>query len=350
MGRGALLEKIAALACFVIAACTVDATGEGPELVRCAAPEDCPTPADPCTLAVCSSNFCYEEPALDGPLPEQTPGDCVLRVCQSGSLVIVADAADAADADPCTVDTCTEAGPAHSPAPEGAACANGAGQNGLCTGGLCIPECVVPEDCAHGPCEEPICDANRCKLKPVTGEPLVPVEDDPGDCKVPACSGGMLVAATDDRDIPEDSNPCTADACTSGVPSNTPVPPGPVAGCSGECDGAGMCLECIVDADCPTTSHCESNVCFACDNGTMDPGETGVDCGDPVCGDCLGTTCMTGVSCASGFCVDLVCCDVDMCGECQTCAPAGTCVAVADGLPDDSCAPLETCQDMGCTP
>ncbi|MBL9027872.1 MAG: hypothetical protein JNL21_37115 [Myxococcales bacterium] len=342
--------SIAWVSCFVLAACVVDATGEGTDRPRCKEDAECPAPADPCTSAVCRANFCYEEPGQDGPLADQTAGDCALLVCEGGSLRTVADGADAADADPCTMDSCTEAGPSHQPAPEGTSCANAAGQNGSCIAGACVPECLVPADCEHTPCEEAICEANRCKQKPVTGEPTLPVDDAPGDCQRPICAAGTLTTEADDADIPEDDNVCTEDTCAAGVPSNDPLPAGPAAGCSGECDGAGVCLACVVDSHCVAGSHCENNVCFACDNGTMDPGETGVDCGDPVCGACLGTTCLTGMSCASGFCVDLVCCDVAVCGECQTCSPSGSCAGVADGLPDDSCTPLETCQDMGCTP
>lgn len=335
---------------LALAACSVDATGEGPDRPSCQVTEDCPVPADPCTSAVCRSGFCYEQAGPDGPLGAQTAGDCVLAVCNGGVLSSVVDPADAADDDPCTIDTCSEAGPAHEAAPEGSACATAAGQNGACLGGVCVPECVSVEDCDHGPCEEPLCEANRCKRKPITGTPTQAVEDPPGDCQRPTCQAGTLGSEPDDADVPDDDNVCTADSCAAGVPLNDPIPAGPVPGCPGACDGAGVCLACVLDADCGAGAHCEGNVCFACDNGVMDPGEAGIDCGDPVCGDCLGATCMTGMSCATGLCVDSVCCDVALCGECQTCAPAGSCVPVAEGLPDDSCAPLETCQDMGCTP
>ncbi len=313
------LARFEAVLFLIAVGCTVDAVGSGPDRPRCAGDADCPAPQNPCEVGVCRSNFCYVEQATDGPLLSQVPGDCTFSICQAGVLVNERDDTDSVDADPCTIDACTDAGPTHQPAPEMTPCLL-PGQNGSCIGGICVVECTMDSQCPTADCQAPKCDGNKCKT------------------------------VIDDTNVPDDGLPCTFETCTAGVLSTGDVPAGPAAGCPTECDGMGACYECLDDAHCAMGSHCESNVCFSCTNLMVDPGETGVDCGDPVCGDCPGTACTMGPNtCASGFCVDGVCCDEAMCGECETCAPAGSCVPVADGIMDDSCTAPDVCILGDCT-
>ncbi len=330
-------------------ACSVDAVGEGPSLVRCAAPEECPAPPDACSFAVCQSGFCYTEPGADGPTVTQTPGDCAVASCQAGTLASLPDPTDAADAEPCTIDTCTDAGPSHQPAPEGTPCETLASQNGTCVAGVCTVACDDDDDCMPGPCQTAVCDVNICDYSVVTGDPTSPVPDPRGDCQEPACTAGMLGSAFDDMDLPPDQGPCVTEGCALGSPTFAFVPAGPAPGCPIGCDGMGVCLECLSDLDCPVGEHCEANICYACDNLVMDPGETGVDCGDPVCGDCLGAICTVGTTCHSGNCVDARCCQTAMCGECENCL-TGSCIDVPDNMVDpDTCVAPNMCEGGSCT-
>lgn len=300
--------------------CTVDAVGIGPDRPRCTGDADCPAPDNPCEVGVCRSNFCYVEPAEDRPLLSQTVGDCTFSICRGGVLLNERDDTDNADDDPCTIDACSDAGPTHTPAPDMTPCAL-SGQAGSCIAGVCVVECTTVAECpTAGPCQAAECKDNRCRT------------------------------IIDDTNVPDDNLPCTIETCSAGVAFMSNAPPGPAPGCPTECDGMGACYECIDDTHCPAGSHCEDHACYSCSNMMVDPGETGVDCGDPVCGDCPGTACTVGVdTCASGFCVDDVCCTTSICGECETCAPAGTCVPVLDGITDDSCTPPDVCILGDCT-
>lgn len=66
-------------------------------------------------------------------------------------------------------------------------------------------------------------------------------------------------------------------------------------------------------------------------------------------------SCDTGGDCASGNCVDGVCCETASCGSCETCAGGtpGICAAVRDGTDADSCQGLcdadGVCQEDECT-
>jgi hypothetical protein len=97
------------------------------------------------------------------------------------------------------------------------------------------------------------------------------------------------------------------------------------------CDDAGDCVGCNQDSDCGPGRGCTANHACQdlCNDGIVDFGETGVDCGGP-CQPCPnGQQCANGADCASGFCTDGVCC-ISACGSpCETCnqtATPGSCV------------------------
>ena len=99
----------------------------------------------------------------------------------------------------------------------------------------------------------------------------------------------------------------------------------------GACDGEGSCV-----------AHCS--------NGVKDFSETDVDCGGG-CDPCaLAQSCIVEEDCASGFCIDEVCCDAGCDGICEACnlgGDEGTCTPHPAGTdPDDDCAPL-TCNGAG---
>jgi hypothetical protein len=67
----------------------------------------------------------------------------------------------------------------------------------------------------------------------------------------------------------------------------------------------------------------------------------------------VGNACTTGADCASGFCVDRVCCKTSSCGTCEACnqlANPGTCTPVRDAPDPDSCVPPKRCNAAGMCP
>jgi hypothetical protein len=96
------------------------------------------------------------------------------------------------------------------------------------------------------------------------------------------------------------------------------------------CDGTSdqtepSCLtSCLYSSQCDPTAACDANVCVP----KLANGEV----------------CMSGSDCASGFCVDGVCCNSSCGGLCMSCVGSstggadGTCEPVASGTdPDDEC-------------
>ncbi len=95
---------------------------------------------------------------------------------------------------------------------------------------------------------------------------------------------------------------CLAATCEGGQCGQAPEPAGAACGL-GQCDGAGQCVECLVDADCDS-GVCQAGVCAdaGCGDGKKNGGESDVDCGGP-CGGCeVGEGCGAPADCLSGVC------------------------------------------------
>ena len=61
-----------------------------------------------------------------------------------------------------------------------------------------------------------------------------------------------------------------------------------------------------------------------------------------------GTECAYPEQCASGSCVDGVCCRQTACGTCETCrSPGGTCVRLPPGIDPNSCTDGRACRPDG---
>ena len=200
------------------------------------------------------------------------------------------------------------------------------------TGGGAPPECATDADCpgAVTECRSPRCDAGNCvtDFRPAG---TVVDEQSVGDCSVYECNGaGDTRRWPAPSDFTSDGNDCTTDACNGVVPTHDPAPSG--TPCSGGWCSGGACVECLTDANC-SGSRCIGNVCIecingadcasgvcagnvcqapACDDGVLNGGEGGVDCGGP-CPRCPnGTPCVDASACESAACVDGACaCGVD---------------------------------------
>jgi hypothetical protein len=244
-----------------------------------------------------------------------------------------------------------------------------AGSEGTCTA---VPTGEDPDsDCNSGEA----CDASgTCLL--VDGETC----GGPGECLSNACADGVCC----DSDCVGECRACIGSVsggndgeCTF-IPG-TPAPNDPEDECTdGACNGAGACVlddgqscsdgaECL-SGNCPTDDGVCCNeacggLCRSCidtENGgttgtcgnvslNLDPDD---DCTDPDvcdgnggCGRAQGAGCTNNNQCASGFCVDDVCCDTSCNGDCEACTNAitggteGECNPVPDGTSDPACAP-----------
>ncbi len=134
-------------------------------------------------------------------------------------------------------------------------------------------------------------------------------------------------------------------------------------GCSNtvECLPGLVCQDgvCCSEAACPECTNCGAD--GECTIGvTRAPDPTGLACVDAnVCdpdGVCLlelGQECGVMEACASGNCVDDVCCDQAECGTCLDCDASGSCSVIVTNADDvtGSCRGASTCDDTGdCVP
>ncbi|MDI1451101.1 hypothetical protein [Polyangium sp. 6x1] len=115
------------------------------------------------------------------------------------------------------------------------------------------------------PCESAAnCNDNSsCTIDTCSDEKIcvyTPIADGPnpaqtvGDCQRIDCAAGQEVTVTDNADIPDDNEPCTADACTNGTPSNTDTPDG------GNCqrgDESGTCQMGVCQISCDAQNPCD---------------------------------------------------------------------------------------------
>lgn len=187
-----------------------------------------------------------------------------------------------------------------------AACPSGNCVDGVCCDSACSGVCETCAGASPGQCDaltdgssDPTCDAPKgcTAICGVSG------------CEVQCGLGTACLTASD----------CESGHCVDGVCCESAC-----AGSCVACDGAtpGTCASVGTDTDpdneCPDAEGCVS-VCGA-------SGKCSGACGD------LGRVCASGDECATGFCVDGVCCASACDGECLVCngAVPGICDAIAD--------------------
>ncbi|MCB9728248.1 MAG: hypothetical protein H6744_00120 [Deltaproteobacteria bacterium] len=266
---------------------------DGAQGTGCEVAADCPAPAGPCLVAVCSAEgVCVSEAAADATACDDgnacTTGEaCSAGACSGGTngCACVADGDCAAfeDGDLC---------------------------NGVlvCEGGGCVVaegsvvSCALGE--ADGPCRKTVCE-------PTTGSCVAELTADDTPC--------------DDGDL------CTlGDRCVAGV-----------------CAPGGVPLAC------PASGPCVTVTCEPAKGCVSTPASDGASCsdGDP-CTEgeaCVGGACTGGTgSCACENDADCAAVDTDLCDGGLVC-DAGECVA--GGAPPVSCPPASNpCRVNACVP
>ncbi len=265
-------------------------SGGGGADVPCRQNIDCDD-ANPCTIDVCSDGDCVNE--ATGTVPEDATDDCVDIRCDGAEPTAVADdTEDAADpAPPCHTATCSNGLPMSAYAPVDTPCGEAplaCDGEGACTGCEGDVDCGVVQGCAIPECSaDGVCDPGLLVAGTV-------VPDPEGNCRVRQCSGQSGVAnevlASDD---PPPDVTCGVGTCLAGsTPYVQPAPQGTacavglfVGRCSGGTTGDAACVECSTQGDCDFAP--EGGRCFADADA----------CGCSGAGDCeepwrLGPSCM----------------------------------------------------------
>ncbi len=236
--------------------------GEG-NCVGCTVAADCGEDTE-CQTFACDNRTCSATNADAGTvITMQSDGDCHVNQCNgSGGIENVEDNEDLpVDGIECTQDLCAAGTPSNPNEIAGVACGTGTDQ---CDGqGNCV-ECLGPADCpgVDDECQQRACDNGVCGFDyTMAGTPVSGQTD--GDCQELQCDGsGSIITVDLDTDLPDDSNACTDDVCTAGVPTNPFEPSGTSCGGTLVCDGAGQCVGCNVPADCPgVDDECKSRTC-----------------------------------------------------------------------------------------
>ncbi len=211
----------------------------------------------------------------------------------------------------------------------------------FCSAGVCLAKrsngdaCYAGNECGSGFCADGTCCDTKCdgqcEACDVLGDEgaCVPVVGAPHGARPECASDGTVCGGAcggDDREACDYSGAetsCRAASCTDGVA---------IVGAS--CDGAGSCPgqvdvacapflcgedvcdgDCAADSDCAEGHFCQAGLCTRTEE--------------------LGDTCSGANECASGHCVDGVCCDTACEGQCEACdldERAGTC-SPASGQP-----------------
>ncbi len=256
-------------------------------------------------------------------------GDCETVTCKANDVgqacTAGVDTKDIKDDDnPCTTDLCIDGEPKNQvdPALEGDSCDPGEPGDGWCISGVCTKNTCGDEILGDGEvCDDGNevdadgCD-NDCTYSCVDAE--ADCAHTVGDCRKEACNAKYVCTqSVDSSDVPDDTNPCTTDACRAGgVPVNDPLDEG--SSCPPEGGGDGWCL---------------SNVCTKnkCTDGIKGDAEV-CDDGNEVEGDGCDNDCTYSCVTAADDCEHTV-------GDChkEICTAQHTCDQQVDGtdIPDD---------------
>jgi hypothetical protein len=233
--------------------------------------------------------------------------------------------------------------------------------------------CVTKDECPGKelPCEYRTCEDGVCGVVLIGAGFALPDDQQPkGLCVRLECDAQGIDQPKPIDDPPVPNSECVTTSCDLAATSidldKPPIIDGFVeqgTSCTENegavCDGAGSCVACLIDSDCPAdcsgnACKCQQNACVSalCDNMVKDGDETDVDCGGPACNPCPnGGACALEGDCASGVCLNSVCqaatctdsvwngteTDVDCGGgsNCDRCASGKACQA-SDGSDCDS--------------
>ncbi|HLK89682.1 MAG TPA: hypothetical protein VKZ18_07305 [Polyangia bacterium] len=220
-----------------------------------------------------------------------------------------------------------------------AAVGDDAGVDGACQG-LCLTPplgtpCTSPAGCGSGFCVDGVCCNTAC-----TGSGMT--------CNAAGSVGTCTAAAAQANGATcNQASECASGFCVDGVCCDTACTDSTMTcfsvGSIGTCTPVFVPQPRANGVACKQGSECASGFCVdgvCCNTACADSSMTCDGVGSV--GTCtaattstpqaLGTSCTTAVQCASAFCVGGVCCDTACAGSCMTCGAAGavgTCTPVA---------------------
>lgn len=180
-------------------------------------------------------------------------------------------------------------------------CATGFCVDGVCCDSVCDGQCQS--------CKEP---GSVGKCKAIKGTPLSPRASCGGTAP---CAGQCDGSNGKTCAFPDSTTICAAATCATGKVTTASV-----------CNSIGACST-------PTTSTCPNSQCAADGSAKCATACTATSCGAgaycDTTGACLptlaaGSSCSSGTLCASGYCVDGVCCDGKCDGQCESCKETGS--------------------------
>ena len=311
-------------------------------------------------------------------------GDCHAHVCMAGvDTTVVDDTNVPAAVNDCGTPTCTAGTPGQSFAqhPADSPCSTYmTSKPGFCDGMGHCDQCGKDSECpgTTTDCQHPSCASGSCSTTFATSGTVTTTNPPQvaGDCQQIECNGaGATMSVADNADTPAPlGGGCQPGLCTAGVPSHGSSSNGTACGTGLACLN-GQCSGCTTNSQCqppaydtcgatmPNVCGCNQATCaslgatcgapsdgcggtLACNDSKTDGTETDVDCGGSTA-TCTtrcaqGKKCKVGPDCASGSCVDGVCCNTACGGTCQACSAAakgqgadGVCGAVAAGPTND---------------
>ena len=233
---------------------------------------------NPCTADTCSATGGVAHTNLPDDTVCGTDQSCKSGVCTTNTPACAGK--DCNDNNPCTADSCTPATGAcvNTAVPAGTECKDANVCNGTetCQGTTCSPGTTLPVDDSN-PCTADACD-------PVTGVTHTPVMEGASCSDGNACNGAEtcqtgVCQLSGSAPVVDDSNPCTADACTpAGGVTHTPVANGTSCADADLCDGAEVCTAGVCGGGTPV-------VCNTCPAQTCTPatGTCTDNCTTPPC-------------------------------------------------------------------
>ncbi len=279
-------------------------SGTGVVVVECLHAETCPGVDTDCAKRTCVAGQCGValEP-VGTPTSKQLPGDCKREVCDAaGNAALANDDDDVlVDSNPCTLDICTAGTPAHPPSPAGALCKVDGGK--VCDGAAACVECLGKAQCGAGEaCLDTQCILMTCLDLTLDGSET---DVDCGGAACKPCATGKACLQGVDCASHVCVGTCQGPSCSDGAKNGAETD----LDCGGGCPtGCGVTKGCITDGDC-LGGACANGACLpTCSDQAADGAESDIDCGGPSCGGCaLGKACGSGADCASGTCAGDVC-------------------------------------------
>jgi len=155
-------------------------------------------------------DFCLHKPA-GTPLPEQTPGDCKVTICDAeGNAKTVAAPNDKDDKNPCTADRCSGLDAIHAPTIPAVSCYSGSPATlgvGLCKAGT--QQCH--DGTPSGPCEGEVLPAPEQCSAALEDEDCDGLLEEEGE----GCGCGDSILQPDLLEECDDGNDDDSDMCTS---------------------------------------------------------------------------------------------------------------------------------------